>query len=378
MDKLDEKQEELLRKYQEGTCSPEEAVAVRYLYNLASASAEEVPARDNDGQVGAEIWSRLPAGEKNHRLAIFRAISAAAAVIIMIGTGYLWVQHKTAVPNEQQVHHDIGPGKNSATLTLANGKKIVLTSDVKGELATESGVSITKAADGQLIYEIKDQQNSDPKAVNQLSTTRGESYQLRLPDGTMVWLNAASSITYPVSFSNAASREVKLAGEAYFEVAKDKKRPFLVTTIQQQIRVLGTEFNVNAYPDEPEIKTTLLEGTIKLSLEEGSQNRILKPGEQATLAGTKLSVSTVDVEQAIDWKNGDFVFQSEPLTSLMRRVSRWYNVSVIYADGVDKEGTFTGKVSRNKPVSVLLKALQSAGLKFDVIGNKIIVKNQST
>ncbi|NQX39909.1 FecR protein [Pedobacter steynii] len=378
MDKLDEKQEELLRKYQDGTCSPEETVAVRYLYNLASASTEEVPARENDEQVGAEIWSRLPAGKKSHRLTIFRAISAAAAVIIMMGTGYLWVQNKTAVPNEQQVHHDIAPGKNSATLTLANGKKIVLTSDVKGELATESGVSITKAADGQLIYEIKDQQNSDPKAVNQLSTSRGESYQLRLPDGTMVWLNAASSITYPVSFSNASSREVKLAGEAYFEVAKDKKHPFLVTTIQQQIRVLGTEFNVNAYPDEPEIKTTLLEGAIKLSLEEGSQNRILKPGEQATLAGTQLSVSTVDVEQAIDWKNGDFVFQSEPLTSLMRRVSRWYNVSVIYANGVDKEGTFTGKVSRNQPVSVLLKALQSAGLKFEVIGNKIIVKNQST
>jgi transmembrane sensor len=378
MDKLDEKQEELLRKYQQGTCSPEEVVAVRYLYNLASASAEEVPERKNDGQVGAEIWSRLPAGKKSHRLAIFSAISAAAAVIIMVGAGYLWIHHKTAVPNEQQVHHDIAPGKNSATLTLTDGKKIVLTSDVKGELATESGVSITKAADGQLIYEIKDQQNSDPKAVNQLSTARGESYQLRLPDGTMVWLNAASSITYPVSFSDAALREVKLAGEAYFEVAKDKKRPFLVTTIQQQIRVLGTEFNVNAYPDEPETKTTLLEGTIKLSLGEGSQNRILKPGEQATLAGTQLSVSTVDVERAIDWKNGDIVFQSEPLTSLMRRVSRWYNVSVIYADGVDKEGTFTGKVSRNKPVSVLLKALQSAGLKFEVIGNKIIVKNQST
>lgn len=378
MDKLDEKQEELLRKYQQGTCSPEEAVAVRYLYNLASASAEELPDREDTEQVGAEIWSRLPAGKKGRSLTIFKVISAAAAVIVIMATGYLWVHNKPAISNGQQVHHDIAPGKNSATLTLANGKKIVLTSDVKGELATESGVSITKTADGQLIYEIKDQQNPDPKAVNQLSTTKGESYQLRLPDGTMVWLNAASSITYPVSFSNTALREVKLAGEAYFEVAKDKKRPFLVTTIQQQIRVLGTEFNVNAYPDEPEIKTTLLEGTIKLSLEGGSQNRILKPGEQASLTGTRLSVSTVDVEQAIDWKNGDFVFQSEPLTSLMRRVSRWYNVSVIYANGVDKEGTFTGKVSRSKPVSVLLKALQSAGLKFEVIGNKIIVKNQST
>lgn len=378
MDKLDKKQEELLRKYQQGTCSPEEAAAVMYLYNLASASAEELPAGKDDQQVGAEIWSRLPAGRNNHRLSVFKTISVAAAVLIMIGAGYLWFNNKSEAPGQQQVHQDIAPGKNSATLTLANGKKIVLTSDVKGELATESGVSITKTADGQLIYEIKDLQNSDPKAVNQLSTARGESYQLRLPDGTLVWLNAASSITYPVSFSNTALREVKLAGEAYFEVTKDKKRPFLVNTAHQEIRVLGTEFNVNAYPDDPEIKTTLLKGSIKLSLKEGSEDRILKPGEQATLAGTQLSVSTADVEQAVDWKNGDFIFQSEPLSDLMRRVSRWYNVEVIYANGVDKEGTFTGKVSRNKPVSVLLKALQPAGLKFEVIGNKIIVKKQST
>ena len=378
MDKLDKKQEELLRKYQQGTCSAEEAAAVRYLYNLASASAGEVPVSKDDQQIGAEIWSRLPAGRKNHKLAVFKAISAAAAVLILIGTGYLWFNSKSKVPHQQNAHHDIAPGRNTATLTLANGKKIVLTGDVTGELATESGVSITKTADGQLIYQIKDQQNADPKAVNQLSTARGESYQLRLPDGTLVWLNAASSITYPVSFSNAVSRDVKLAGEAYFEVAKDKKRPFLVKTSHQQICVLGTEFNVNAYQDEPEIRTTLLQGSIKLSLEDSAKDRILKPGEQASLAGTKLSVATVDVEQATDWKNGDFIFQSEPLTMLMRRVSRWYNVEVVYASGVDKEGTFTGKVSRKKPVSVLLKALQSAGLKFEITGNKIIVKNQST
>lgn len=378
MGKLDKKQEELLRKYQQGTCSQEEATAMMYLYNLASASAEEVPVREGDEQIGEEIWNRLLLDRKNYKLKIFRTISAAAAVVIMIGTTYLWYNKKSDTPIPHQVLHDIAPGKNSATLTLANGKKIILTSDVKGELATESGVSITKTADGQLIYEIKEQENSDPKAVNQLSTAKGESYKLRLPDGTLVWLNAASSITYPVSFSQSALREVKLAGEAYFEVAKDKKRPFLVNTIHQQIRVLGTEFNVNAYPDEPEIKTTLLEGSIKLSLEEGSKDRILEPGEQASLAGTQLHVSIVDVEQAVDWKNGDFIFQSEPLISLMRRVSRWYNVEVIYASRVDKEGTFTGKVSRNKPVSVLLKALQSAGLKFEVIGNKIIVKNQST
>lgn len=378
MDQLDKKQEELLKKYQQGTCSPEEIAAVHYLYNLAAASAADDSVAEMDQGVGEEIWNRLPAGRKSYKLYLFKRLSSAAAVILMIGAGYFWFSSKSKEEKEQQAYHDITPGKNAATLTLANGKKIVLSSDVKGELATEAGVSITKTADGQLIYELKDQQNGDPKAVNKLATANGESYQLRLPDGTMVWLNAASSITYPVSFSNTALREVELAGEAYFEVVKDRKRPFVVSTNHQQIRVLGTEFNVNAYPDEPEQRTTLLEGSIKLSMEDGALARVLKPGEQAVSAGKQLQVSTVDVDQAVDWKNGDFIFQSEPLISLMRRVSRWYNVQVVYASGVDKEGTFTGKVSRSKNISVLLKALQSGGLKFDVLGNKIIVKNQST
>ncbi|WP_316818143.1 FecR family protein [Pedobacter nyackensis] len=381
IDKLDEKQEELLAKYRQGTCSPEEAATVKYLYNLASASAEEMPATPDYQQLSDEIWNRLPAERNIRKLSIFKTISAVAAALLVIGGSYLWYNNQSVQDTKQAQVQDIVPGKNAATLTLADGRKIVLTADVKGELATESGASITKTANGQLIYEIKDQESGDPHALNKLSTAKGESYQLRLPDGTMVWLNAASSISYPVSFSSAMSREVELVGEAYFEVSKDKKRPFIVKTVHQQIRVLGTHFNVNAYTDEPELKTTLLEGSIKLSLEglsSGRQDRILKPGEQAALAGARLNVANVDVEQVVDWKNGDFVFQSEPLTSLMRRVSRWYNVRVMYAPGVDKEGTFTGKVSRKKNVSVLLKALQSGGLKFEVIGNTIMVKNQST
>ncbi|MBC8986532.1 FecR domain-containing protein [Pedobacter sp. N36a] len=377
MDQLDKKQEELLKKYQQGICSPEEIAAVQYLYNLAAASAVDDSAAQTDQGIGEEIWNRLPAGRKSYKLNLFKRISSAAAVLLMVGAGYFWFSSKSKEEKEQQAYHDIGPGKNAATLTLANGQKIVLSNEMKGELANEAGVSITKTADGQLIYEIKDQQNGDSKAVNKLSTANGESYQLRLPDGTMVWLNAASSITYPVSFSNTALREVELAGEAYFEVVKDKKRPFVVSTYHQQIRVLGTEFNVNAYSDEPEQRTTLLDGSIKLSLEKGVVARVLKPGEQAVSEGKQLQVSTVDVDQAVDWKNGDFIFQSEPLTSLMRRVSRWYNVQVVYTSGVDQAGTFTGKVSRSKNISVLLKALQSGGLKFDVLGNKIIVKNQS-
>ena len=381
MNKLDTQQEELLEKYRQGTCSPEEAAAVKYLYNLASASAEEFSAGQNYQQVGDEIWGRLPVGGKVRTLNLFKTLSAIAAAILVISGSYLWYTNRSVQNIRQAQHHDVGPGKNAATLTLADGRKIELTSDIKGELANESGAKITKTADGQLIYEIKDGDSAVPNAMNKLSTSKGESYQLRLPDGTMVWLNAASSISYPVSFSSAELREVELAGEAYFEVAKDKKRPFVVKTMRQQIRVLGTHFNVNAYADEPELKTTLLEGSIKLSLDEErneGRGRILKPGEQAALTGNQLSVAVVDVEQAVDWKNGDFIFQSEPLTALMRRVSRWYNVKVVYAQNVDKEGTFTGKVSRTKNISVLLRALQSAGLKFEVIGSTIIVKNQST
>ncbi len=378
MEKPDQQQDELLSKYRKGIASPEEAAAVKYLYNLASASAEEVVAPNNYQQVGDEIWKRLPAGRKVYRLKLLKTISVAAAAILLIGGSYLWYKGNANSYSETLLSHDIAPGKNAAMLTLADGRKIALTSDVKGQLATESGASITKTADGQLIYEIKDQGNADPHAVNTLATAKGESYQLRLPDGTMVWLNAASSVTYPVSFSSAKTREVKLEGEAYFEVEKDKKRPFVVKTLHQKIQVLGTHFNVNTYTDEPDQRTTLLEGSIKLSLDGSHKERLLKPGEQAVVAGSVLDVSNVDVEQAVDWKNGDFIFQSEPLTSLMRRVARWYNIQVVYASGVDKEGTFTGKVSRRKNISALLKALQSAGLKFEVIGNKIIVKNQST
>lgn len=378
MEKPDQQQEELLSKYKKGIASPEEAAVVKYLYNLASASAEEMVAPNNYQQVGDEIWKRLLVGRKIYRLKLFKTISVAAAAILLIGGSYLWYKGNANGYSEALLSHDIAPGKNAAMLTLADGRKIALTSDVKGKLATESGASITKTANGQLIYEIKDQENADPQAVNTLTTAKGESYQLRLPDGTMVWLNAASSVTYPVSFSSAETRDVKLEGEAYFEVAKDKRRPFVVKTLHQKIQVLGTHFNVNTYTDEPDQRTTLLEGSIKLSLDGSHKERLLKPGEQAVVAGSVLDVSNVDVEQAVDWKNGDFIFQSEPLTSLMRRVARWYNIQVVYASGVDKEGTFTGKVSRRKNISALLKALQSAGLKFEVIGNKIIVKNQST
>lgn len=381
MNQPDQQQEELLNKYKKGICTPEEVAAVKYLYNLAAASAGEAPEPENYQEAGEEIWSRLPTNRKNYKLNFFKMISVAAAVIFIIGGAYFWSNNKSGFQPDPLLRHDIAPGKNAATLTLADGRKIVLTSDVKGQLAAGPGVSVTKTAQGQLVYELKNDENADPQAVNKLSTAKGESYQLRLPDGTMVWLNAASSVTYPVSFSGAGTRQVTLSGEAYFEVAKDKKRPFLVKTAHQQILVLGTHFNINAYTDEPELKTTLLEGSIRLSPEGAGTDvntRILKPGEQAVLAGKQLNIAMVDVEQAVDWKNGDFIFQSEPLISLMRRVARWYNVQIVYASGVDKEGTFTGKVSRRKNISALLKALQSAGLKFEVIGSKIIVKNQST
>lgn len=378
MDKLDKQEQELLRKYREGACSPEEEAAVKYLYNLAAASTEEINEVENYQQVGDEIWNRLAIAGKVYKLKVFKRISIAAAALIIIGGGYLWYNNQSNQHAEQFVGNDIAPGKNAATLTLANGRKLVLTADVTGNLADEPGATVTKTADGQLVYEIRDQANADPHAVNKLSTARGESYQLRLPDGTMVWLNAATSITYPVSFSRSTSREVDLNGEAYFEVAADKKRPFLVKTKHQKIRVLGTHFNVKAYTDEADVKTTLMEGSVKLSGEGIKNDLLLKPGEQAISTAESTKIDVADIDQAMDWKNEEFIFQSEPLESLMKRVSRWYNVEVDYAVNVDQEATFTGKVSRSKHISVLLRALQSAGLKFEIIGSKVLVKNQST
>jgi transmembrane sensor len=375
----------LLNKYTEGTLNAEEQLRLDQWYlhqakhgkSLTDAAIYEKRMRELDlalffDQVKTaksfKLWPRI-------------ATVAAAVAVIVFGTWFYNARYMNGRHPEfiagSPLANDIAPGKNTATLTLANGKVINLSDAVNGELAKEAGVVITKKAGGGLVYEVKE--NSGPNKTNTLSTAKGETYQLRLPDGSMVWLNAASSLTYASSLNDGGIRRVKLEGEAYFEVAKDKKHPFIVSTNQQEVEVLGTHFNINSYADERGIKTTLLEGSVKVSVLTGAKDRqatavkTLVPGQQAELNGSKIEVVEVNVENAIAWKNGEFSFNDEPLQSIMRKIARWYGVEVIYQD-IDPNRPFGGTVSRFEHISKVLEKLELTGsVKFKITGKKVLV-----
>ncbi|MDR6783306.1 FecR family protein [Pedobacter africanus] len=303
------------------------------------------------------------------------AIAAAIATIIF-GAGLYYYNLNNNIEQSDQValKNDVAPGKSGATLTLANGKKIKLSDATNGELAKEAGVVISKTADGQLVYEIKGSK-SGPGKINTLSTAKGETYQVRLPDGSLVYLNAASSLTYSANLNERGKRRVKLDGEGYFEIAKDKAHPFIVSTDKQEVEVLGTHFNINSYVDEPVTATTLLEGSVKVtSLVGARQTPTLKPDQQALNDGRAIVVKAVDTDNITDWKDGDFNLNRVDFKSAMRKIARWYDVEVIYEDAVPEDFETVGWVSRDRKLSSVLKSIESMGIiRFKVEGRKIYV-----
>jgi transmembrane sensor len=305
---------------------------------------------------------------------LWRPISVAAAIgSILIGAGLFYAQYQSHTETSTiDQKKDILPGHNGATLTLANGSKIRITHAGMGNFVDQPGVKISKTSDGRLLYEIADSK-SDKTEFNTLSTARGEQVQLRLPDGTVVFLNAASSLKYPTTFKGLKTRETVLSGEAYFQVAKDKLHPFIVNSADQQVEVLGTQFNVNAYGDEDinTTKTTLEEGSVKIR--SGMMERNILPGEQAIIRKKSIQVTKGDLEEVLAWKNGYFRFRGEKIKSIMSKLSRWYNIDVMYV-GNPTEETFTGTVSRDKNISQALKILENTNsVKFKIEGRRITV-----
>jgi len=322
-----------------------------------------------------EVWDRVQSGAaaqftlpRSHKIRRIGGYAAVAASVLLIVAGVvIWQQTNTRRPATiQTVKQDVPPGSNKAILTLSNGQQIVLDSAAKGDLAQQGSARVIKTDSGQIAYHASSEK---PTAVlyNTLATPRGGQYQLTLPDGTKVWLNAASSIRYPVFFTGT-ERKVEITGEAYFEVTKNASKPFKVMVKgNQEIDVLGTSFDVNSYPDEREIKTTLLEGSVK------AQGTILKPGQQAAWsAGQPVKIQNdADLEEAVAWKNGKFIFTGNDLGSVMRQISRWYDVDVDYK-GDFKGDEFVGVISRFKNVSEILHMLeQTRTVKFSVEGRKI-------
>jgi len=335
---------------------------------------------------------KIKTGKKTVYKTVYKwSISVAAAILIIAGLGLFYYPQKSNV--YQTVNHikkdrlvtgkdkvipkvTIVPGGNKAVLTLANGKKISLTDVDNGMLAEQANVQITKIADGQLVYSILSDQheiNNLKDQYNTIETPRGGRYRLRLPDGTNVWLNSASKLTYPSSFSGHKNRKVELSGEAYFEVAKDKTRPFLVKTIMQEVEVLGTHFNISSYEDESAVKTTLLEGSVKVRGFNG-KDKVLKPGQQSTLTINEIIVENVNKEQLVSaLKNDQFIFESNDIKYVMRMISRWYNVEVEYVGDIP-ESKFGGAISKFENISEVLKTLESTGrVKFRIDGRRVLV-----
>jgi len=328
-----------------------------------------------------EVWKGISAKiEKDSKRSGYRSWMAAAAILlIMLSSGLIFFKSKflpSVKTNTVSNKADILPGGNKAILTLSNGERRVLTDSTINQLVSQTGGSIIKAANGILVYKANSLSGNSSRetgevVMNNLTTPRGGEFQIILPDGTHVWLNAASSLKFPSSFKG--KRLVELTGEAYFEVAKNKKMPFIVHTKNQEVEVLGTHFNINSYTDELATKTTLLEGSVKISVQ-GNQ-KILTPGEQSQIyTNTKaIKVTPVNLEEAVAWKNGYFVFNDEKLKSIMRRVCRWYDVDCQF-EGKQGELSFIGVVERSKNISSLLKVLELTGnVHFKIEGRKIIV-----
>ncbi|RPD38705.1 FecR family protein [Chitinophaga barathri] len=353
------------------------AVMDRYAQTVEQSGVPGPP----DAVLFEQIKERIAGMEAEMRPARprIRYWAAAAVLLVLLSAGAYLLnrqpQQTIAVkPATDTLQHEIGPGGNKAVLTLANGATILLDEAADGTLAQQGGSNVVKLGNGQLAY-VGGTGETGGNMYNVIATPRGGQYRIALSDGTQVWLNAASSIRYPAVFSGD-ERKVEITGEAYFEVAKNEKKPFKVAINKStEINVLGTHFNVNAYEDEQDIRTTLLEGKVSISVFQNQQ--VLKPGQQGTViygnTGGFVKVQDVDTEEAVAWKKGMFCFKNADLRTVMRQLSRWYDVEVAY-EGGNNGAVFEGKIQRELNLSDVLEALRKNNVQFRIEGRRIIVK----
>jgi len=299
-----------------------------------------------------------------------------SAIVVAAGIG-IYIKYDgpsggTKIADSHPFHNDVAPGGNKALLTLEDGRTIILDTVQNGTLSRQGGTKVLKINNGQLAYKANASSTPGSVSYNMLSTPRGGQYQLFLPDGSKVWLNASSSLKYPTAFTGK-DRGVELTGEGYFEVAKNAAMPFSVKVNGVAIEVLGTDFNVNAYADEAEVRTSLLTGSVRVSL--GSVNSLLKPGDQSQVDahGKFIVVNDVDVDNEISWKNGYFFFEKADIRTIMRQISRWYDVEVEFEGAVSETRRFGGKIQRDLQLSQVLEVLQTSQVHCRIEGRKLIV-----
>ncbi|MNK45200.1 fec operon regulator FecR [compost metagenome] len=326
-----------------------------------------------------KIDTRTADDQKTHKPFRFllRPLMATATVAVVILGVCSLVFYQTRTNEKEPQNLVIRPGSDKAKLRLADGRTIYLDSTTSENIAHATAGAVQISEMGVLDYS----NLKGPKqglGTNTITVPRGGQFRLLLSDGTKISLNASSSLTFPTNFSGS-ERRVKLEGEAYFEVAKKiikgtktERVPFIVETDRQQLLVLGTTFNINAYPDEKNVKTTLIEGSVQVSPSEQASPKILKPGQQSVLNGKNLSIHQIDVSQAVAWKQGDFTFDEMPLEEIMRQISRWYDVEVSYEDNMGKI-KFGGSISRSKDIKEVLEVLKLTGIHFNLKGRRIMV-----
>jgi transmembrane sensor len=362
----------LLDGYEKGTLTEAEterlekwflSLHVKHPISTAEPSKNEL-----EDRLYNEFQQRLKASEGFKIKKLYTKISIAAAILIIASVSLVFYRYYSTnnlispvLVQENKVPLQIGPGKNKAVLKLASGQTLVLGEERKGLISYQDSTALQNLS-------------------STLTTPKGGQFHIVLADGTGVWLNASSSLTFPASFNNTDRRTVILKGEAYFEVAKNKTKPFFVNVVSgaepghsAQIEVLGTHFNINAYSDEADIKTTLVEGSVKLS--SSAKSIFLKPGQQGTVSSNTAAITlkNIDPESAIAWKNGNFVFVKEDIHSVMRQIARWYDIEVIYKGDVDGM-EFTGTISRYEKASEVLDMLaHTETIKFKFEGRRVTV-----
>ncbi|WP_316788342.1 FecR family protein [Pedobacter frigoris] len=389
----------LIQKYLAGEASlEEEQLLLNFYGSFQDSDVWDERTMGVKEQIEAKMLSRIQAhvaGTKTEKpvVKLWPRIAAVAAAVAMVVFGVWFFNSDREILKQVQddvVANDIAPGKNGATITLANGKVIQLSDAKSGVVIGED----LKYNDNTAVVDPSSRGNerspghatsrdlSSLRSVEMTaSTTKGQTYIFTLLDGTKVWLNADSKITFKNQFIGR-TRHILLEGEAYFEVAKNKKSPFVVKTREQEVMVLGTHFNINSYADESSVKTTLFEGSVnvsrlltKVGVNKDLGGKTLKPGQQSILNRENFKVIEANMDEAIAWKNNEFMFESQSIESIMKMVERWYDVEVIYTGNKPAE-KYSGTVSRFDNVSSVLRILESSGgVHFKIEGRKIYVSN---
>ena len=387
----------MLDRYLKNQANTKEKEKLDEFFEENSNSIEASKSIENVSKLEDKIFNYIQFGIKEqvkkestlNRMPYLQVAASILVIFLFSTTIYFYrssLASKSQLPIAQSVAklEDKQPAKNIAILTLGNNSQIVLDEASSGEIAQEGGVSILKTDKGELVYKIRNSNKlstNDLNKYNTISTPMGGKFKVILPDGSLVLLNAASTLKYPVHFDEKL-RKVSFTGEAYFEIAKleDKRKkrvPFYVYSNDQIVEVLGTHFNINSYDNEEYSKTTLLEGSVKITNEKSAATaKILKPGQQAVIkrGDVQTKIMIADEAQALAWKDGYFLFKNTNIKDVVNELERWYNVDIQYEDEMEFEN-ITGYISRNVKISSVLKMLQLSGIvNYEISGSKIIIK----